>query len=133
MKVNLITDQEHAKEGYDNIPLNQEAVERIPDSACKEIMVDNVLEFIPEQTATILLKKMRKGGVLEIRSPDAQEIFRQFHIGSLGFEDASSLLTGGRARMSTLNQTRSFLESNGFEIAFAGLNGPFYRITAKRP
>jgi len=133
MKVNLIVNQEHSKEGYDNIPLNQEGVEGIPNSACKELMVDNVLEFIPEQMATTLLKKLRKGGVLEIRSPDAQEIFRQFHIGSLGFEDASSLLTGGRSRMSTMNQTRSFLESNGLEIEFAGLNGPFYRITAKRP
>lgn len=132
MKVNLIVNEEHSKEGYENIPLNQAGVEGIPDSACKELMVDNVLEFIPEQMSAILLKKIRKGGSLEIRSPDAQEIFRQVHIGSLGFEDASALLTGGRARMSTLGQTRHFLESNGLEVEFAALNGAFYRITARR-
>jgi len=133
MKVNLIVNQEHSKDGYENIPLNQEGIGSIPDSACKELMVDNVLEFIPEQFAVNILAKLRKGGVLEIRSPDAQEIFRQFQIGSMGFEDTSSLLTGGRTRMSTLSQTRSFLESNGLEVRFAALNGPFYRITAARP
>jgi len=133
MKVNLVVNQENLKEGYENIPLNEDGIGGIPDSACKELMIDNVLEFIPEQMTTAILKKIRKGGVLEIRSPDAQEIFRQFQVGSLDFEETSSLLTGGRARMSTLGQTRHFLESNGLHIEFAGLNGPFYRITAKRP
>ena len=133
MKVNLIVNQERLKEGYENIPLNDDGIGSIPDSACKELMIDNVLEFVPEQVAEIILKKMRKDGVLEIRSPDAQEIFRQFQIGAMNFEDTSSLLTGGRNRMSKLGQTRHFLESNGLEIQFAGMNGPFYRITAKRP
>jgi hypothetical protein len=132
MKVNLIVQQEHSKEGYANIPLNQEGVAGIPDSACKELIIDSVLEFVPENMATMILKKIRKGGVLEIRSPDAEEIMRQLQIGSINFEEASALLTGGRARMSTLSQTRSFLELNGLHVEFAGMSGPYYRITAKR-
>jgi hypothetical protein len=132
MKINLIINEEHSKEGYENILLNQERLEGIPDSACKEIMIDNVLEFVPENVAGVILKKIRKGGVIEIRSPDAQEIIRQLQIGSLSFEDTSMLLTGGRTRMSTLSQTRSFLELNGLQIEFAAINGPFYRITARR-
>ena len=63
---------------------------------------------------------------------DAEEIMRQLQIGSINFEEASALLTGGRARMSTLSQTRSFLELNGLHVEFAGMSGPYYRITAKR-
>ena len=133
MKVNLITAQEHSKEGYTNVPLIQEALQGIPDSACHELMVDNVLEFIPEDASVSLVKKIRKGGVVDIRSPDAREIMRQYHLGSVSFEEASSLLAGGRARISTLAQTKSFLESNGLHVDFAGLNGAFYRITATRP
>jgi|GEM_PF-3135943 len=132
MKVNLIINEDRMKEGYENIPLNETSIVGIPDSACKELMIDNVFEFIPEQLAPTILKKIRKGGTLEIRSPDGEEICRQLQVGSLGFEDASSLLTGGRARMSTLAKTRSLLESEGLTIEFAGLNGAFYRITAKR-
>ena len=116
MKVNLIVDDSQSKEGYENIALNPEGINGIPDSACKELMVDNVFEFLPAQMTATVLKKLRKGGTLEIRSPDAQEIFRQFAIGSVDFENTSSLLTGGRARMSTLGQTRSLLESNGLQI-----------------
>ena len=133
MKVNLIVSEEQRKEGYENVSLNQEGIESIPDSGCKELMIDNVLEFAPEEIATILLAKIRKGGALEIRSPDGQEIFRQFQTGSLNFEDVSALLTGGRVRMTTLHQVRNFLESNGLEIEFASFNGPFYRVTARRP
>ena len=133
MKVNVIVSEEQRKEGYENVSLNQEGIESIPDSGCKELMVDNVLEFVPEEIAIILLAKIRKGGVLELRSPDAQEIFRQFHIGSLNFEETSALLTGGRVRMTTLHQVRKFLESRGLQIEFASFNGPFYRITARRP
>ena len=132
MKVNLIVDDSQSKEGYENITLNPEGINGIPDSACKELMVDNVLEFLPEQMTATVLKKLRKGGTLEIRSPDAQEIFRHIAIGSVVFENTSSLLTGGRARMSTLGQTRSLLESNGLQIEFAALNGVYYRITARR-
>ena len=132
MKVNLIVDDSQSKEGYENIALNPEGINGIPDSACKELMVDNVLELLPVQMTATVLKKLRKGGTLEIRSPDAQEIFRQFAIGSVDFENTSSLLTGGRARMSTLGQTRSLLESNGLQIEFAALNGVYYRITARR-
>jgi hypothetical protein len=132
MKVNLIINEDRMKEGYENVPLNDASVEGIPDSACKELMIDNVFEFIPEHLTPTILKKIRKGGILEIRSPDGEEICRQLQVGSLSFEDASSLLTGGRARMSTLARTRSLLESKGLKIEFAGINGAFYRITAKR-
>ena len=71
MKVNLIVDDSQSKEGYENIALNPEGINGIPDSACKELMVDNVLEFLPEQMTATVLKKLRKGGTLEIRSPDA--------------------------------------------------------------
>ena len=133
MKVNLIVTQEQLKDGYENVPLNEEAINSIPDSACKELMIDNVLEFIVLKNMTTILKKIRKGGVLEVRSPDAEEIFRQCSIGAINFDDASSLLSGGRMRMSTLGQTRAFLESSGLHGEFAGMNGAFYRITAKRP
>ena len=132
MKINLVINEENSKEGYENIPLNQEGVAGIPDSACKELMIDNVFEFVPENVAGVILKKIRKGGVIEIRSPDAQEIIRQLQIGSLDFQNASDLLTGGRARMSSLEKARSFLELNGLDIEFAGINGAFYRITARR-
>ena len=133
MKVNIITAEEHSREGWTNVPLTPDALKGIPDSACNELMVDNVLEFVPEDIGASLTKKVRKGGVMEIRSPDAQEIMRQYHLGSVSFEDASVLLSSGRARISTLDQTRAFLESSGFHIEFAGLNGTYYRITATRP
>ena len=95
MKVNLIINEDRMKEGYENIPLNETSVEGIPDSACKELMIDNVFEFIPEQLAPTILKKIRKGGTLEIRSPDGEEICRQLQVGALGFEDAFLPSNGG--------------------------------------
>ena len=133
MKVNIITAQEQSKQGYTNVTLTPDGLKGIPDSACNELMVDNVLEFAPENVGEALVKKVRNGGVMEIRSPDAQEVMRQYQLGSVSFEEASILLAGGRARISTLDQTRSFLESNGLHVEFAGLNGAYYRITAKRP
>lgn len=132
MKVNLIVSEEGAKTGYENVPLNEQEVSAIPDSACKELMVDNVLEFVNREVVDVVLKKLRKNGLLEIRSPEAEEICRQLQIGSIGLDEASGLLSGGRLRMTTLNDTKSFLESRGMEIQFAGINGPFYRITARR-
>jgi len=133
MKVNLIVNEQGSKEGYENVPLNDQGMSSIPDSACKELMVDNVLEFMDKSSVDIVLKKLRKHGVLEIRSPEAEEICRQLQIGSIGLDEASSLLSQGRMRMTTLGETKSFLESQGMEIQFAGINGPFYRITARRP
>jgi len=132
MKVNLLIDEKNSKDGYENIPLQQQSIDSVPDSACKEMMADNVLEFVTKEVLQILIKKIRRGGTLEIRSPESQEICRQYQIGALDFDETSDLLTGGRVRLTTLSQTRELLEGAGFQVQFAGINGPFYRITATR-
>jgi hypothetical protein len=133
MKVNFITSQEGQREGYENMFVSPASVSSLPDGGCKAMVLDNVVEFMTEESFLLLLKKVRHGGVVEIRSPDALEVAKRMYHGRVTLSDASSLIAAGKNRLTTLSEVKSNLENNGLRVEFAALHDTQYVLKAARP
>ena len=132
MQINLVKSSADDKEGYQNIPISSEHINSIPDSACTQMSLDHVVDYITENDFAAVLKKIRHKGNVEIRGVDAPEVFRKVSIGLLEFSNSLPLLTG-KVRLTSMGRVRSVLESMGFVTEIAALHESFYYIKAQRP
>src|SRR5207247_1552883 len=71
---------------------------RIEDQSADRIVARDVLEHVPwrevDAILVVLAKKLRPGGALTIRVPDAEQIARAYAGGTLAHHDAQRLLYG---------------------------------------
>ena len=133
MNVNIIIDQSKALPDFENVLLINENLSAIPDSACNNIRLDNVIDFMSDKQMGTLLQKIRHNGSIDIKSTDAMTIISQMHIGSIEFDKGSPLLSSGRLRLTSAPFVKDSLEKQGFIVEFAGVGKTEYQVIAKRP
>lgn len=133
MRVNLIRDSGQSKEEYQNIPISSQNINEIPDSICTEVCLDNVIDHLTEADFSMVLKKIRHNGMVEIRGVDAPDIFRRVSIGLLAFDNSIPLLASGKVRLTSVGSVKAKLEEHGFVTEVVTIQDSLYYIRAKRP
>lgn len=151
MKVHLHINDEDDLGGYNNICLGQAANRddeldaRVDDAEATEIILNNVLEFVPLTELTDFLthvvKKLRHGGKLILAGVDAYAVAKDYVAYRLTIEDFNVLLHGtqqdaGNIKTATLtlHGMANFLQKEfGLTIERKSLETYNYVIEAHRP
>jgi len=132
MNLNLIldSDQNNAPQNYENVLIND--IDKIPPSICKNLLINNTLNYLTSDQFNLLLQKVRHGGVVSINSPDAMEMARALYWGEIDLHKLSSLTANNKTQHSLL-EIKNIFEQSGYIIESASINNLSFYIEVKRP
>jgi hypothetical protein len=131
MNVNLVTDQDaRSVENHENLLITE--VDKLPDSLCKSVTLNNTLNYLTDEQFRQLLNKVRHGGIVSVSSPDVMEISTALCWGQIDVPTFSSLTTN-RVSQYSLLQIKNVFEQSGYIIESASIHNLSFYIKARRP
>lgn len=116
----------------------------LDDNECDEIVVDNILEFIPfariNEYLSLLVSKLRHGGKLHIHGLDANEVNKAYYGGMITLEQYNNMIFGSKTHawaffqsITNIYEITQVLKSAGLKILNKRLPNFHYSISAERP
>ena len=159
MKINITVGSSHVMNGYLNIdPITGQDIEEAQiiradirnlddvamDSECREIIAENVLDYLAKEDSKIALanwvKKLRHKGRIIVGGIDAYEVCKQFYQRVIPIEEFNIAMHGSlenpwevKLSHSTLSELENQLRSLGVEILSKRVNGLNMVIEGERP
>ena len=94
--------------------------------------INNTLNHLSANQFTLLLTKIRHGGVISINSPDAIEMARALYLGEIDLRQLSSLTLNNISQHSLL-EIKQIFEQSGYIVEAANINELHFYIKVKRP
>lgn len=133
MNINLIASATDTSPppNYENILIAN--IDQVPTSACTNLIIDNVLNKLTKQQLELLISKIRHGGTITIRSPDAMEMAKALYWNRINLDKFISL-TANTVTQHSMLELKTFFEQRGYSIDIANVdtNTLFFNIKAKR-
>lgn len=116
-----------------NLPLDD--LEDLPIASCKNILVDDVIDFVPGRKDYLqyLISRLRYGGKLTVTGTDLEEVSRAVVLGNLNSQQANDLLMRGRKSVMTLQDMLDYFRSKPVKINMKRTNMFQYCIEVERP
>lgn len=111
----------------------------IDDSECKELVLDNVIQYVPfnqiPNLLLLLIKKLRHGGKITINFVETIEVFKKFVNGQLNLIDLNKAIFGENKHASIVSIPTicEVFENSGLIIRLKQLNEFNATIEAERP
>lgn len=116
-----------------NLPLDD--LEDLPIASCKNILVDDVIDFVPGRKDYLqyLISRLRYGGKLTVTGTDLEEVSRAVVLGNLNSQQANDLLMRGRKSVMTLQDMLDYFRNKPVKINMKRTNMFQYCIEVERP
>lgn len=147
MKVHIHINEQDSLGGYTNICVGQvdnrnaELDKHVDDAEATEIVLNNVLEFVPLTELADFLEqivgKLRHDGTLIITGTDAYSVSKDYVAYKMNIEDFNILIHGAprtKTATLTLHGMVNFLQKDfGLTIVRKSLEKYDYVVEAKRP
>ncbi len=134
MKIELYVDDKHPQINDDTKYIHLTHLQSVDNASCMEIEVGNCLDYALErdEILSVLIGKLRYGGILKISGTDLDEIVYNASTGVLNVPQLQQLLYAGKLSADTYENMMQKLQQAKLTIINEELNNNQYFITAKR-
>jgi hypothetical protein len=131
MNINLVTTSEAPSvENYQNVLITE--VNNVPLRGCKNVILNNSLNYLTHDQFIEVLGKVRHGGSISVTAPDIVEAASALYWGSIDTNTFSSL-TSNRTQQYSVLDVKNLFEQEGYTIEIATIYDLSFHIKAHRP
>lgn len=137
MKLNITTSPEKIISGYKNHFVENESIDldSVINNSCQEILFANVIDKFSDEkinsVISLLISKLRLGGLIFISGTNLDIITRKFIDGSLSEVDFNKIINNSSS-ISSRSKIVNILKSFNLFIESSQTKGNVYEITARR-